>query len=177
MYFNKFWKFNNEQPIISVTNGETEPKEKEISPVHSINEEKDEKHLNEKEVIDPKNITEDQLEKFLYEKAIQYEHQNFGKTYIYLILHKQSILSEIFIKTVSKLTCLKITTIIVVFTLNIGWNAFFFSQSMQNRRFKGDTSIWIRIPKVILSCFSSIICCFIINLVSSYENDLNKLKK
>ena len=48
---------------------------------------------------------------------------------------------------------------------------------MQNKRYKGDTSIWIRIPKVFLSCFSSIICCFLINLISSYENDLNDIIK
>ena len=164
---------SEDENIISIT--ESEQKEKEITLEN--NEIKNEKDSIDNDIIDPKNLTEDQLEKLPYEKAVKYDNRNFGKTYTYSILHKQSLLSVIFIKTNYKLTCVKISTLFIVFTLNTGWNAFFFSQSLQKKRYKGDNSIWIRIPKVILSCFSSIICCFLINLISSYEKDLNKIIK
>ena len=154
-------------------------KDKNDIEKNSISEKENiKKETNKKEEeININKITEDQLESFPYEKAVKYDNRNFGKTYIYSIFHKQSILNAIFIETKSKLRTIKIATIIIGITLNFGWNAFFFSQSMQNRRYEGDNSIWIRIPKVILACFSSIVCCIILNLISSYDNELNEMSK
>ncbi len=159
------------------TNDECVQKEKEINKNEEKITEKD--NINEKHPIDEeiKNPTEDQIEGFPYDKAVEYDKRNFGKTYAYSILHKQSILNACFISTNAKLTTVKFATIFVVFTLNTGWNAFFFSQSMQLRRYEGDTSIWIRLPKVILACFSTIVCCFFVNLISDYSKHLKILVK
>ncbi len=48
---------------------------------------------------------------------------------------------------------------------------------MQHRRYEGDNSIWIRIPKVIISFFSTIIFTFILTFFSSYDDNLNDLSK
>ena len=120
---------SEDENIISIT--ESEQKEKEITL--EKNEIKNEKDPIDNNIIDPKNLTEDQLEKLPYEKAVKYDN---GKTYIYSILHKQSLLSVIFIKTNYKLTSVKISTLFIVFTLNTGWNAFFFNQSLQKKDIK-----------------------------------------
>ena len=154
------------------TTDECFPKEKEKNEKITEKENITEKHPIDEELINP---TEDQIESFPYDKAVKYDKRNFGKTYVYSIFHKQSILNACFIYTNSKLTTVKFATIFIVFSLNSGWNCFFFSQSMQLRRYKGDTSIWIRIPKVILACFSTIVCCFFINLISDYSKNLKNL--
>ena len=169
----------NESENIYTNHDTINQKDKIDTEKNSISEKiKIEKKTNkEEEEININTITEDQLESFPYEKAVKYDNRNFGKTYLYSISHKQSLLNAIFIDTKSKLRTIKFATIIIGITLNFGWNAFFFSQSMQNRRYEGDNSIWIRIPKVILACFSSIVCCIILNLISSYDKELNEISK
>ena len=145
---------------------------------NKINENINNINNNEKiEIIDPDKLSEDQLESFSYKEAVQYDKRGLGKTYLYSILHKQVILSAIFVNTKSKFRCIKFSTILIGITLSFGFNAIFFSQSMQHRRYKGDTSIWIRIPKVIISFLSTIIFTFILNLFSSYDDKLTDLTK
>ena len=154
----------------TIDNVKNEIKENEKE---NINVNKDEK----KEIIDPEKLSEDQLESFSYKEAVQYDKRGLGKTYLYSILHKQVILSAIFVDTKSKFRCIKISTILIGITLSFGFNAIFFSQSMQHRRYEGDNSIWIRIPKVIISFFSTIIFTFILTFFSSYDDNLNDLSK
>ena len=135
------------------------------------------KKEKKKKIDDPSKFTEDQLESFPYQKAILYDKRGFKTTYIYSILRKQGILNAIFIDSQSKFRCIKFSTIMISVALSFGFNALFFSQSLQNKSYKGDNSLLIRIPKVLISFFSSIICIFILNLVSSYENNLNKFIK
>ena len=169
----------NENENIYSNHDTINEKEKSDTESNSISEKekikKEIKTNKKKEEININSITEDQLESFPYEKAVKYDKRNFGKTYIYSIFHKQSLLNAIFIETKSKFRTIKFATVIIGITLNFGWNAFFFSQSMQNRRYEGDNSIWIRIPKVILACFSSIVCCIILNLISSYDKEFNEM--
>ncbi len=135
------------------------------------------KKEKKKKIDDSSKFTEDQLESFPYQKAILYDKRGFKTTYIYSILRKQAILNAIFVDSKSKFRCIKFSTIMISIALSFGFNALFFSQSLQNKRYKGDNSLLIRIPKVLISFFSSIICIFILNLVSSYENNLNKFIK
>ena len=144
---------------------------------NSINNNIKIKKEKKKKIDDPSNFTEDQLESFPYQKAILYDKRGFKTTYIYSILRKQGILNAIFIDSKSKFRCIKFSTILISIALSFGFNALFFSQSLQNKRYKGDNSLLIRIPKVLISFFSSIICIFILNLISSYENILNKFIK
>ena len=126
-----------------------------------------------------RSYTEQELNDLPYDTAIIYDTRSFCELYGNYLKYKQPVLNAFFLKTDTQLKSVKIAMLFLSIAMSFSFNALFFTESIQNKNYEtnGNISFLVTLPKVILSCVTSVIISTILSLISSFDSKIKRIKE
>ena len=123
-----------------------------------------------------RNLNDQELNGLEYNKAVQLDKRTYMQYYWALVKKKQLILFAFLPANDYNLFSLKLSYLILSFSLYFSVNGFFFTDSTMHNIHVGSSSIFVRLPQILYSSvISSVVNMLIKNLALS-ENSFLKLK-
>ena len=155
-----------------------EQKKEDESKISESEIEEKEKEKIEK-FIDTKNMTDRELNSLEYEDALKYDKRTFWQYYWTLLKQNQLILFTFLPSNDYNLVSLKIILFIMVLSVKVTINGFFFTDKTMHNivERKGKFDIVYQIPQIIYSSLISIVIKIILQKLALTENIFLDLKK
>ena len=156
-----------------------------IQIIHKSNTTKtiDNKHKNKTSKMnldkqEIKKLTDEELNSLEYEQAILIDKRNYFQYYFSLLKKKHLILFAFWPAKDYNLVAVKISLLLLAFSLYFTINGFFFSDSTMNKinEEKGAFNIILQIPPILYSAFISAIINMILKLLSLTEKQILVIK-